>query len=390
MVCWLLVAPVGAVAQSDSQVTLTVSVVDQEDVSVGNAEVTATWDGGETTQTTASNGRVFIDVPEGSDVNLTVEHPDFIRNEPLLVEDASEQDVTLRVSLKGQSTVTVTDTNGDPLADTSVEFSQGGSTVAEGKTDENGEFSTGIIEQGRYRVSTVKPGYFRNSSRVRVGVDTTKQFTLERGSVRLDVEVYDDHFEEPKKLDNAQIRINDAEGEVASVRASGGSASISVGVNTLYSATVTKEGYVETKDNFYVRESDRSINLTTQRVPTLVVEPQNSRVVIGENTRVQVVNAYEEPVEGAEIRYEGETVGETDANGELSVTIDTAGPQEFRAVKDGVESENVTIEGIDPDAKDTEEPSTQTPTDTSAVGAGPGVGIAAAALAAALLLRRRR
>lgn len=385
MVSWLAFAPAGAATQSQSQVTLTVSVVDQGDDPVGNATVTASWDGGERTGTTASNGRVFIDVPEGSNVSLTVQHERYVRNHPVVVENASEQDVTVRVSRKGESTVTVLDAEGEPLADARVEFHRDGSMVVSGTTGANGTYSTGVIERGEYFISVVKAGYFRNTSTEQVGADTTHTFRLERGTVRLNVNVFDDHFENRRTLESAQVRVEDADGVVASVRASGGSVSISVGVNTRYTVAVTKEGYVEASKTYFIRETDRSVDIATQRVPTLVLEPQNDRVVVGETTQVEVLNAYNETVAGVTILQNGESVGETDANGELTVTIDSAGTHEFRAVKDGVESENVTIQGFDPDA--TDEP-TATPTSDS--GAGFGVAIAIAAFAAVSLLRRRR
>ena len=94
MVGWLLAGAVGgAAAQSESQVTLTVSVLDQTNTSIGGATITASWEGGERTATTASNGRAFIDVPEGETVELDAEHEDFVRNHPLVIEEADRKSV---------------------------------------------------------------------------------------------------------------------------------------------------------------------------------------------------------------------------------------------------------------------------------------------------------
>jgi PGF-CTERM protein len=390
MVGWLLAGAVGgAAAQSESQVTLTVSVVDQDDTSIGDATITASWEGGERTATTASNGRAFVDVPEGETVELDAEHEEYVRNHPLVIDEATERDVTLRVSEKGNATVTVTDASDQALQDTRVEFRRDGRTAAEGWTDEDGTFSTDIIEQGEYSIAVVKPGYYRETSTEDVGVDTPVSFSLERGSVNFEVSVVDDHFEEPQELDDVRVSVN-AENFEASVRSSGGTASLSVPVNTRYNVTVSKEGYVSSSRSLRVTEGAREIEMATQRVPTLTVEPQNTRVVVGETTRVRVLNAYGEPVEGATLKRNNETVGETDANGELVVTIDSAGEQELVATNGSVESAPAVVEGVDPDATETPGAATATPTATEGSGPGFGAGLAVAALLALGVLFRRR
>jgi hypothetical protein len=373
LVGWLCVAPAGAAASAQSQVTLTVSVVDGDGAAVGGAEITASWEGGRTTATTASNGRAFVDVPAGADVTLEIDHEEFVRNEPVVVEDAAETDVTVEVAPKGRATARVNDTDGDPLSGATVEFSRDGTVLAEGETDEDGTFDTGVLERGYYDVRAVKPGYHEETRRIRVGIDSRHEFELRRGSGRLDIAVVDDHYEEPRELEDARVRLTDAEGEVATVRTSGGTASLSVPVNTRYRLTVLKEGYVEDTTRVVVRESDRSVQATTQRLPALHVQRQNDRVVVGEETRLTVGNAYQEAVEGAEIRYRGETVAETDANGEAVVTVEGEGSQEFSAVRGDVESEPVTVQGVDP-AGDGPEPAS--PTATEAM--GPGFGAVAA------------
>jgi PGF-CTERM protein len=383
-------------AATQSQTTLTVSVVDGDDTAVGDATVTATWDGGERTATTASNGRAFVDVPEGADVTLEVDHENYTRNFPVVVEDATERDVTIRVSLKGEATVSVTDGEDEPLANATVQFRQNGRTVVEGDTDAEGRFESGTIERGTYTVRAVKPGYVRESITARVRAHSSHDLSLERGSVRLEVTAVDDHFDPPERLENAVVRVDDADGEVARVRASGGTASLSVPVNTRYTVTVTKEEYLESSRSLTVRESDRSLEVATQRVPSLTVEPLSDRVVVGETTRLRVVNAYGEPVANVTVRKNGEAVGETDAAGELLATVDTAGENEFRAVGDDLESDPVVVEGIVPSDEETAtatatETATETATDgTDGDGAGFGALAALAALAAALVVARRR
>ena len=390
VVGWLCAAPVGAAA-AQSQVTLTVSVVDQGDVAVGNADITASWDGGETTATTASNGRAFVDVPAGEDVTIEVDHEDFVRNGPVRVKDASEQDVTVRVALKGNSIVTVEEADGDPVADATVQFRQDGETVLEGQTNDSGVFETGVIEQGYYDVHAVKPGFLRETARYRVGIDTERKFELERGQVRLDITVVDDHFDPPRELENARVSLSDAVGEVATVRTSGGTASLSVDANNRYTLRVLKDGYVEETTRVSVRESDRAVEATTQRLPNLTVERQNTRVVVDEETRLTVLNAYGEPVEGAEIRHEGRTVAETDANGQAYVTVESAGTQEFTAVTGDADSEPVTVEGVGPGGDgDGGETTHASPEGTEAELPGFGALAAVIGVLGAVLLAARR
>lgn len=386
VVGWLLAVPVGGATQP--QETLTVSVVDGDGEAVGNADVVATWEGGERTVTTASNGRAFVDVPAGADVSLDVEHEEFVRNDPVTIEDASETEVTIEVAKKGEAAVTVTDATGETLSDATVTYLRDDETIVEGETDAEGTFETGVIERGYYEARAVKPGYYRSSRRVLVGIQSNHSFELERGSVQIEISVVDDHFEDPRTLEDTRVRLTDSDGgEVGTFRVSGRSVSFTTPVNDRYTLTVVEEGYVESSTEFRVRESARSVQATTQRVPNLTVGQQNDQVVVGEQTRITVLNAYDEPVEGAQIRHDGEVVAETDANGEAVVTIESAGPQTFHAVQDGVESESITIQGIDPDG-DGDDTSSPTATDEAAPGFGPLVAVFAV-LGAALLLARR-
>ena len=72
-----------ALAQSDDMVTLTIEVVNPStNQRLGGVTLLATWDGGESRATTASNGMVFIDVPEAASVEITPDDPSYTRNEP--------------------------------------------------------------------------------------------------------------------------------------------------------------------------------------------------------------------------------------------------------------------------------------------------------------------
>lgn len=340
----------GAVAADD--VALTVSVVDGDGDPVDGATVEATWGGGEATGTTVSNGRVFIDVPEGEDVELDIDDDRYIRNRPLTVQDADERDVELPVASRGEAVVTVTDAEDAPLSDVTVRLRQDGRTVASGETDDEGEVRTGAVEQGEYRLSAVKPGYFAGQRDLSVGADTETEATvsLESGRVALDVAVVDDHFEEPRALTDARVQIEGGafDGEVS---ASDGSASVNVPVNARYTISAQKEGYDPTPRQVSVNEEPRSVTVTAQRTHELVASSSNDRVVVGERTRIEVVNAYDEPVSGATVRLNGDPVGETDDRGELAVGLETVGDATIVADDGRVESESVTVTAIDPDAE---------------------------------------
>lgn len=372
---------------ANGQVALTVSVVNQDDEGVADATVVATWDGGEATGTTASNGRVFIDVPQGADVELDIEDERYIRNRPLSVSDAEEQDVELRVSRQATATVAVVDTDDQPLSGATVRLRKGVGTVSSGETDDSGVFQSAVVEAGEYEVTAVKPGYYRASRDLRVENETEAEITLESGRVSLEIEVVDDHFDPPRTLSEARIQVR-ADDFDANVSATDGSASLNVPVNARYRITASKEGYKGTPRVLSVSEAPKSITVAAQRPPELVVTAESDRVIVGERTRIEVRNAYDELVPGVEIRIDGEAVGETDDRGELSIQIDAAGDRTIVASHGEVESDPITVTGIDPDADtdgdstDASEESTDSPEeDPSDPEETPGFGVPVALVA---------
>ncbi|MDR9381173.1 MAG: carboxypeptidase-like regulatory domain-containing protein, partial [Natronomonas sp.] len=280
-----------ASAAANDEVSLTVSVVNQSGAGVGDATVIATWDGGEATGTTASNGKVFIDVPNGADVELDVDDDRYVRNRPLSISDADEREIELPVVPQGTATVTVTDSDGQPLSDATVRLRQDDETVASGETDGNRTFRTDAIERGEYRLSAVKPGFFRNETDLTVGLETEATVALQRGRVTLDIEVVDDHFEPPRTLTEVRVRIG-ADNFDANVSTSDGTASLNVPANTRYRIVATKDGYESTPNVQTVREASASVIVAAQRIHELAVTTSNDRVIVGETTRIEVTNAY--------------------------------------------------------------------------------------------------
>lgn len=392
----------GGAAGADP-VTLTVSVVDQDGDPTGNVDVTATWetesgDTGTADGTTASNGKVFLDVPENATVDLDIDDDAYIRNRPLTVEEAAESEVELAVSRSGTATVSVVDPRERPQADARVRVREGSRTVDSGRTDESGTLTTSRLERGTYTLSVVKPGFFETTRDVTVTAEANASVEIERGTVALDIRLFDDHFDPPTEIETGAVQVQSSvyDGEVTVTE---GSASLNVPVNAEYTAEVIKDGYDPSPETIAVRESDVSANVTAQRTPTLSVTTANGRVLVGETTRVSVRNAYDEPVEGATIEVDGTAVGETDGRGEVAVPIDSAGDREVVATDGDVTSEPITIVGVDEDggANDTDS-SNETDgandtddADESDDGAsGFGVAVAVAAVLAAAAVGSRR
>ena len=383
-----------AAAQSAELVTLTVSVVDQNGDPVSNAELAATWANGSTTVSTATNGKAFVDVERGVNVTINLSHPEYIRNDPFEVRNATEQDVTIPAYRQGQLSVAVTDDSGD-VADARVVLRKDGRVVSQSSTDDSGTFASDPIEQGTYAVAVVKPGYLRNSTTVEVGESTRTQVAIEQGTVSLTVAVRDGHFSPSRPLDNATVRIGPI-GQLQTL--DDGEASARVPVNTDLSLRVDKQGYNEVSERVQVRESDLRVNVSTNRTPSLSLESINTRVVAGERVGFTVVDAYSNPVEGATILLDGESAGTTDTDGRAAVTIEAPGNHTVAATTDGLESSSVTVRSIS-EGGATVTPtstSTATPTETttesgsSTPGFTPLTAVLAIAVSLAILALRRR
>lgn len=380
-----LVTPVGATTQE--QVTLTVSVVTKTGDPVGGATVVATWDGGSREVETASNGKAFVDVPGGARVELDVEDETYIRNFPYVVESADDgEEVTVEVAPKGSVTIETNGTDG-PVSDARVVVRRDGREVASGTTDADGEYDSPAIEQGTYTVVTSKPGYYRNETTVTVTGSVRETVEMRQGSVTATFTVVDDHFDPPKRLDNASVSVGDR----GTVRTTNGRATFTVPVNSRIAVTATKPGYRTAEKTLAVGESPTDLTLAIRREATLDVRTANARVVAGETVLVSVVNAYGTEVADATVTVDGTAVGTTDGNGELRVTIPSEGQHEIRATKGGVTSEAVIVEGVaasektatpTPTPSPTTVPATDSPTPTTNV---PLPGFTALAALAALV-----
>ncbi|WP_255198435.1 carboxypeptidase-like regulatory domain-containing protein [Halorarius litoreus] len=370
LVTVMLVSVVAGAAPAAGQetVTLTVSVVSDSGTPIGGATIDATWDDGSATATTAGNGKAFIDVPRGADVELSAESDDFIRNRPLVVENAESGEVTLEVVRKGQYAVRITDTDG-PVSNVQVSLSRGGTTIVEGRTNDNGEFTSPIVEQGEYVLAAFKSGYFRNVTRVEVQENTSEKLSMRRGTVDVQFRVRDDHFEPPQTLTGAQVNVDG----VGTQRTTGGAVTFTLPVNTRYQVSATKDGYVTNQTAFFIGTNPGTQTLTIQREPNLTVVPSNERVVVGERLTVEVTNAYSEPVSNASVLVDGEQVAMTDDEGVARAVIETEGEHEVTAQLDGVTSAAIVVEGIAVDDSTPTATATATATTTGTPEPGPQV-----------------
>jgi hypothetical protein len=386
-----VLAPTTAAAQGDT-VTMTVSVQDQRGNNISGATVTASWDGESTDGRTAGNGKVFLDVPQGSQVQLTVEHPGYVRNQPVVVANATEEEYTLPVFRKGSLRLTLEDSSG-PLAQARVIVRKGDFAVVDRTSNAQGVVDTGPIEYGNYTVTVMKPGYPRTRETFTVDGNVEGTMRVDSASVPVEFVLRDDHFDPPRPVPDATVVLNDDEARATTL--SNGRVEASVPVNTEVTYVIRKEGYRERSGTFRVGEEPRTVNLTVQRIPALSIERSNERVVVGESVTVTVRNQYDEPVAGVTVSLDGESVGQTDSNGVLRVPVESAGEHTISVRRDQAAAQT-TVEGV-AGATATPTPTTTTPApeqpeEEEPVGIStPGFGPAAAALAlVALALLARR
>lgn len=400
---------VGGAAAAD--VTLTITVVDQDGDPVSGVDIEVTWDGGDggpVTATTRANGQALVDVPNGSNVEITIDDDTYIRNSPYIVFNAQTQNVEVPISRSGTATITVQDSDG-PVSSAEVSLTGDSGELDTFTTDEDGVITTGRLERGTYDFTVSKPGFFSNDTSITVGNDTSETIRLRRGTVEAQFEVADDHFTPPKPVANATIEIPRLGTTLSTL--SDGTRSTNVPVNREYEVTITKDGYDTETTTLTVRESSVSSEVAIQRTPAAEVEPTNQRVVVGESTILTVTNEYDERVENATVSVDGDIVGTTNSQGQLTVLINQSGNVTIEATSGDV-SDSVTVEGVaasqpstptavstptptEPQSATPTEAATGTPTDPATEtpgGSGPGFGVFVtvfALLATGLLARRR-
>lgn len=398
---------IGGAAAQDDTVTVTLAVVDSNGDPVGDIDVSVTWDGGDggpINETTAGNGKAFVDVPRGADLEIEIDDEEYVRNSPFVKFDAAEEEIRVPVSLSGQAALTVQSEDG-PVSNADITLLKGSTDVETVSTNESGEATTRRLERGNYRLRVEKPGFYTNNSELALTGETEKRVTLERGTVSVDFRVVDDNFDEARPVENATVAVPEI--GYSSRTFDNGETSTSVRVNREYTAEVSKDEYETVSQQFTVVEEPVSVDIAISRADTLNVQASNNRVVVGESTRITVTDEYGEPVPNAAVRVDGLSASRTDDDGEATVTINSTGNVTV-TVSDAGLSESVTVEGVESGSDRTPTPTPESPTpspaeptETEAMTAdteetagdnGPGFGIVVtlAALAGALALARRR
>lgn len=387
-----LVAPAGvAVAQSGGEtVTLTVTVLDQAGNQISGADLDVTWDGGSTTATTAANGKAFVDVPAGAAVTIGVTHPRYVRNSPYRIAEATEDDVTVDVFRKSSVRLEVSDDDG-PVANASVLIERGGLDIETGTTGSNGVFESGVLQEGSYSITVSKAGYYTRRKPLDIEGDITNRVALRRGSTTVDVRVVDPHFDPARPVTGANVTLVGV-GENRTDR--GGNASVTAPVNTGTTLRVTRDGYRTVERDLTVGEEATAVSVDLSRTPSITLAAANERIVAGERLVLTATDAYGDPATSATIYLDGERAGTTDGEGEAAVRIDDPGDHTLYVTRNGVRSNEVSVEAISADG-DTATPTptasptaTPTPTATTTTGTSPGFGATLAVLATLLFATR--
>lgn len=374
----LVAVAASGIATGQDRVTTTVTVVDGDGNPVSDVELSATWDGGgPANETTRANGQALVDVGAGATVTYRIHDDEYVRNDPYVVENASSEEIEIPVARSGSATITAVDDDG-PVDQAIVRMVYEGSYVVNSRTDADGVHTTRDIERGQYDLTVYKGGYLRNSSTIQVDGDVSREVHIREDSRTVTVNVVDDHFSEPRSIRNASVRIPSV-GSVSTL--SNGETTISVPVNNRYDVTVSKAGYETNTTTLEMRESELVLGVSIQRTPALDVEAANGRVVVGETTQVTVTDEYGDPVSGASIAVDGESVAETSNSGQARVSVDERGTRNVTASYGGLEA-STTIDGVEPGSGDEQDSDGGTEGETVPE-FGPGFG-AIGALAALL------
>ena len=393
----VVVATVPAVAtaertQSDL-VTVTVTVENEAGTAVGNAELTATWSGGNETVITRSSGQALIDVPRGADVDISVQSDDYVRNTPYEIDNVGQESVTITVAEKGTAEVQVRNGNGVPVNNAVVQLFHDGETVVNARTNSDGVHQSGTIEQGEYTLRALKSGYESNGTTFEVDGDVSITTRIQTGSVLATFEVRDDHFDPAEPVEGASISIPAI--PTSTTTLADGEATASVPVNSDLEVRITKDGYETVNETLEVGEQDTSLDATIRKTEALNMAISDAQVLVNGSIRVTLTNEYGTPQEDVPVTLDSEQVGETDESGELEIRIADPGEHTISAESEGL-SDSSTVEAIRPGGPTPEDTATDVETtddeSTTSSGIGPGftpVAAVVAALLTALVLRRR-
>lgn len=346
-----------AATQQADLVEAEIIVEDRNGDRLSDIEVTASWGDGQTaSDTTTSQGRVLLDVPADQRVAFTVNDTDdeYVRNlQPRLIRPSTlDGPLTIQMALRGQIEFTVVDADGQPIQDARLRLTHADNprTVETVFTDADGSVGVSGIEQRTYSVGVLRAGYNTTEATVDLSSEsTTSSIELQSNRVTVDFTVVDDHFEEPRPLDGVTIDVPKLGGSPIPTDENG-QTQARLPVNDDYQLTVQLDGYQETTTVLPLGQVPTEIELQTQRDPSISINQLQNAIVVGQPTQVTVTNTYEEPVENAVVSLNGETVGQTDAQGQIVFNITQAGNNTIEASANGL-SDSTMLQGVDPDAE---------------------------------------
>ena len=407
-----------AATQQQQLVEVEIIVEDPNGDRLSDIEVVASWgENQSSSDTTTSQGRVLLDVPANEHVEFTVNDTDgeFVRNHQprRVLPNRIDGPITIQMAVRGQIDFTVVDTSDEPVEGARLRLTHDDDerTVTTIFTDENGDALVSDIEQRTYRVNVLRAGYNTTQETVELSADATAStIEIESHRVNVDFTVFDDHFEEPEPLEGATVDIESVGSPIPTDE--NGETQARLPVNDNYELTVLLDGYQETTTTLRLGQEPTAVELQTQRDPSISINQLQDAIVVGQPTQVTITNAYDEPVENAMVSLNDESVGQTDAQGQIVFNITETGTNTIEASASGL-SASTTLEGIDPDADsgDDTDDGTDDSMDDGAEGTtgdasaddsdddsgsadaiGPGFGLLAAVgavLTIALLARRR-
>lgn len=274
----------GATAASEL-VTLTIVLQTPSGDPIGQAQVNVTYEGGSNQTRSFSNGKALVDVPRGADVTIHIDHPKYIRNHPVTVNDVGSETVEVTMYRRAIAVVDVKGPTGK-IKDAKVTLTKTstGQVAAEGFTGDDGIFQTEDIESGRYLVSVLKRGYKKKSKGLEVSPPNSgTTVTLEPASTNLEVTVRDDHFATPQPVDGATVKILYQGTPVRSgTTGESGRLTLNVDVNGQYTLQVTKQGYQAAETEFYLSQQPKSFTFTINRKHRLSLTAVNERILVDE------------------------------------------------------------------------------------------------------------
>lgn len=388
-------------ASAQEETTITVSVTDEDGNPIQGATVTAEWDDtdeieeGDNSGETRSNGNVLLDVPSNAaaaDVEITAEHPDYVQNLPVPVENTSEV-IDVQMREPGSVSIRVVDTNDNPVNNVRLRVRHTNNAIVDVvSTGPDGIAELSEIEQRSYVVDTNRPGYLGNKTEFELDESSINhRIRIEQRNVEIEFKVTDNYLDAP--LEGATISVN---GNPAGTTTSDGTQISRRGVNDNYDITVSKDGYNSVTRQVRVGEEPTDFEVSIRRTPEINIGQLQTAVVTGQQTQVEITNAYDDPVSGATVFLNGNSVATTNEEGVAMFEVTEAGDNSL-VVESGTLEASATIEGIDESSGNETQNETMDDGDDDGDGGadsvGPGFGLVAAVLAIAGLtvaLSRRR